>query len=77
MGRIRSSKFPKELRQKHTDAEGRLWYFLRARNLEGFKFRRQHHIGKYIVDVVCLDKNLIIEVDGGQHLETLQQKMMN
>jgi len=67
MGRIRSATLPKELRQRQTDAEGRLWYYLRARNLEGFKFRRQHRIGRYIVDLSCLEKNLVIEIDGGQH----------
>ncbi len=67
MGRIRSVILPKELRRRQTDAEGRLWYFLRGRHIEGFKFRRQHRIGHYIVDMVCLEKKLIIEIDGSQH----------
>jgi very-short-patch-repair endonuclease len=74
MGRIRSSKLSKELRKRQTDAEGRLWYFLRGRNLEGYKFRRQHRLGRYIVDIVCLDKKLVIEVDGGQHNEVSNQE---
>lgn len=40
---------------------------LRAKRLEGLKFRRQHPIGKYIVDFVCLEKMVVVELDGGQH----------
>ena len=50
-----------------TDAERRLWKHLRACRLSGYKFRRQQPLGKYIVDFVCFEKKLIIEVDGGQH----------
>lgn len=50
-----------------TDAEAALWERLRRRQLLGHKFRRQQIFGQYIVDFVCLDKRLIIEVDGGQH----------
>lgn len=57
------------LRKSSTDAELRLWRVLRNRNLEKFKFRRQHPIGPYIVDFVCLEKKLVIELDGGQHVE--------
>jgi very-short-patch-repair endonuclease len=74
MGRIRSTTLPKELRKRQTDAEGRLWYFLRDRQIEGFKFRRQHRIGHYIVDMACLEKKLIIEIDGGQHNEAPNQE---
>jgi very-short-patch-repair endonuclease len=73
MGRIRSATLPKELRKRQTDAEGRLWYCLRNKQIEGFKFRRQHRIGHYVVDIVCLEKKLIIEIDGGQHNEVLNQ----
>ena len=52
-----------------TDAEHRLWYHLRMRQLGGQKFRRQYIIGRYIVDFVCLKRRLIVEVDGGQHAE--------
>ncbi|OQX17606.1 MAG: DNA (cytosine-5-)-methyltransferase [Desulfobulbaceae bacterium A2] len=52
-----------------TDAERRLWYHLRANRLQGIKFKRQKPLGSYIVDFVCLDKKLVIEVDGGQHQE--------
>lgn len=59
-----------------TDAEQRMWYYLRNRRLAGYKFVRQHMIGKYIVDFVCRDKNLIIEIDGGQHMEAASYDMM-
>jgi len=74
MGRIRSPKLPRVLRKHQTDAEARLWYHLQNRQLEGFKFRREHRIGRYIVDMVCLDKKLVIEIDGGQHNEPLNQE---
>lgn len=57
----------KEMRNKPTKAEKMLWNVLSNKGLEGFKFRRQHIIGKYIVDFVCLQKRLIIEVDGSIH----------
>jgi very-short-patch-repair endonuclease len=57
------------LRQNMTDAERRLWRELRRDSL-GVKFRRQIPIGSYIVDFACLQRRLIIEVDGGQHLES-------
>ena len=50
-----------------TPQEKKLWYHLRLRNINGSRFRRQHPIGPYIVDFVCIHKKLIIEVDGGQH----------
>ena len=57
----------RELRQSSTEAEQRLWYLLRDRRLKGFKFRRQHKIGPYYVDFVCLKARLVVEADGGQH----------
>ena len=60
-------KFVKEHRVNPTHAENVLWHLLRGRQLDGFKFRRQHIIGSYIADFVCLDKWLIIEVDGLIH----------
>jgi very-short-patch-repair endonuclease len=59
----------RQLRKKMTDAERKLWQNIRARQLLGFKFRRQEPIGRYIVDFVCYESKLIIELDGGQHLE--------
>ncbi len=55
------------LRRNQTDVEKKLWGFLRDRRLFGLKFRRQHPIGKYVVDFCCLEKRVIIELDGGQH----------
>jgi very-short-patch-repair endonuclease len=59
----------KVLRLNETEPEQILWSWLRKKQLGGYKFRRQEPIGKYIVDFVCFDKRLIIEVDGGQHNE--------
>jgi very-short-patch-repair endonuclease len=61
----------RELRAGMTDAEQKLWRYLRNRQLHGFKFRRQHEIGCYIVDFACADSKLIVELDGGQHLEQM------
>jgi very-short-patch-repair endonuclease len=55
------------LRRYATDAERQLWRLLRARRLEGFKFRRQHPIGLYIADFACMAARLVVEADGGQH----------
>lgn len=57
------------LRQTPTDAEALLWYHLRDRRLAGYKFRRQRPIGPYIADFICLDVGLVVELDGGQHVE--------
>ncbi|MDZ7711869.1 MAG: endonuclease domain-containing protein [Rhodovibrio sp.] len=59
----------KGLRQQTTDAEARLWYVLRRKHMLGFKFRRQHPIGRYVADFACPEARLVIEVDGGQHAE--------
>jgi very-short-patch-repair endonuclease len=58
---------PRALRAKATDAEQRLGYFLRRRQLEGARFRGQVPLGRYIVDFACLEHALVVEVDGGQH----------
>lgn len=55
------------LRQSLTDAEQLLWLRLRSRQLAGCKFRRQHPMGPYILDFVCLEQSLVVELDGGQH----------
>jgi len=59
----------RNLRKHQTDSESLLWRHLRNRQLAGFKFRRQYRIGSYIVDFVCLERNLIIEIDGSQYIE--------
>ena len=60
----------RRLRQRSTDAERRLWYFLRNRQLDGCRFRRQAPLGRYVADFVCVERRLVIELDGGQHFET-------
>ena len=57
----------RELRKTSTDAEKVLWSQLREKQLGGKRFRRQRPIGNYIVDFVCLEGRLIVELDGGQH----------
>jgi len=57
------------LRRQATDAESMLWKYLRSHRLNGFKFRRQVIIDPYIVDFACLEAKLIIEADGGQHVD--------
>lgn len=61
----------RELRKNPTDAERKLWIHLQRRQIGGHKFRRQHILGPYIVDFICLEKRLIIEVDGGHHDEQI------
>ncbi|MBW2039187.1 MAG: endonuclease domain-containing protein [Deltaproteobacteria bacterium] len=60
-------RITKALRKRSTDAENLLWRHLRAKRLGGLKFRRQQPIGNYIVDFVCFEKRIVIEVDGGGH----------
>ena len=61
------SEFAIENRSTPTPAEEKLWTLLKTKKLEGHKFRRQHIIGSYITDFVCLDKRLVIEIDGLIH----------
>ena len=62
----------RNLRRKESDAERKLRSKLRSRQFINLKFRRQHPIGKYIVDFVSYEKKLIIEIDGGQHNQPLE-----
>lgn len=57
------------LRKRSTDTERKLWHYLRDRQIEGCKFRRQHPIAPYIVDFICIEKRLVVEADGSQHAE--------
>ena len=59
----------RQLRNAATDAERRLWRRLRGKQLAGFKFRRQYPLAGYIVDFVCIPAMLVLELDGGQHLD--------
>lgn len=77
-GKLHSHKFTKaaqynakNLRKNLTDAEQILWQHIRKEQIDGNKFRRQQPIGKYIVDFVCQPKKLVIELDGGQHNESI------
>ena len=63
------TKFARHLRRVMTHAEISLWHHLRNRVLMGYKFRRQHPMGPYIVDFACLEKKLVVELDGSQHCE--------
>jgi very-short-patch-repair endonuclease len=65
----------KSLRRRTTDTEQVLWRHLKAKRFGGLKFRRQQPIGKYIVDFVCFEKKIIVELDGGQH--ALQSETQN
>jgi len=60
----------RELRRAMTDAEHRLWRVIRLRQVSGCKFRRQCPIGPYVADFVCLERLLVVEVDGGQHCDS-------
>jgi very-short-patch-repair endonuclease len=60
-------KIAKVLRKRPTDAERLLWKHLKAKQLEGFKFRRQQPIGNYVADFVCFEKRIVVEIDGSQH----------
>jgi very-short-patch-repair endonuclease len=57
------------MRSEPTNAEHRLWQMLRAKRLEGYKFKRQVPVDGYIVDFACLQHRLVVEADGGQHSE--------
>ncbi len=63
----------RRLRQEQTRSEALLWSELRAFKLEGLKFRRQHPIGRFVVDFYCDDYRLAIEIDGGVHLDPEQR----
>jgi very-short-patch-repair endonuclease len=65
------TKKAKKLRKNATDAERFLWKHLRFKQVGGLKFRRQEPIGNYIVDFVCYEKAVVVEVDGGQHSEAV------
>ncbi|MGD0827650.1 MAG: DUF559 domain-containing protein [Desulfobaccales bacterium] len=72
-----SKQSARALRKRMTDAERLLWRHLQNRELDGWKFRWQHPVGSFIVDFIvdfiCVEKNLVIEVDGGPHAENGEQ----
>jgi len=57
----------RDLRKNMTDAEQLLWYCLRRKQLDGFRFRRQHPFDRYVLDFYCCEARLAVELDGGQH----------
>jgi len=67
------TKTAKSLRKNATRVETILWNQLRARQIEGAKFRRQQPIDEFVVDFVCFEKKLIIELDGGQHAQAREE----
>ena len=69
-GNIAKTSRARELRGVENDAEDKLWAELRSRRLNGFKFVRQYPIGPYYADFACRERNLVVEVDGSQHVET-------
>jgi len=64
----------RRLRRDSTDAEMKLWFALRGRRLGGLKFVRQEAVNNFVVDFICREKKLVVEVDGGQHSENLQDR---
>ncbi len=62
-------QYAREMRSHATDAEALMWYLLRDRRLANAKFRRQHPMGRYILDFYCAEQSLYIELDGGQHAD--------
>ena len=63
------TRYAKILRRDSTAAEKLLWSRLKAKQLDGLKFRRQQPVGSFIVDFVCLERGVVVELDGGQHAE--------
>jgi very-short-patch-repair endonuclease len=59
--------YARQHRRNPSKAQKILWYYLRNKQIRGFKFRREHPIGNFILDFVCLERKLAIEIDGGQH----------
>ena len=64
----------RRLRRDATDAERALWRRLRGKQLEGLKFRRQHAVGRFVLDFYCHECRLAVELDGGQHGEAAHRR---
>jgi len=67
--KINHTENARSLRKRSTPMETKLWNYLRSRRWGKLKFRRQRPVGRYIVDFICLEKKIIIEIDGAQHNE--------
>jgi very-short-patch-repair endonuclease len=63
----------RRLRKDMTDTERFVWWRLRNRQVGGFRFRRQHPVGRFVVDFVCLEAKLVLELDGSQHAERSEE----
>ena len=66
----KNTDLARELRKNQTPQEKKMWNMLRNHQFYGYEFRRQYPIGEYIVDFICREKKIIIELDGGQHNES-------
>jgi len=64
-----ANKNARRLRREMTDAERQLWTRLRGKQLEGYRFRKQVPLGRFVADFACMEPQLIVEVDGGQHVD--------
>lgn len=64
---MRLKQIARQLRRNQTEEEKELWRALRGRRFAGFKFRRQHTVGEYVLDFYCSDARLAVELDGFQH----------
>jgi very-short-patch-repair endonuclease len=71
-GALTLTKAARQLRSRLTDAERKLWFALKDRRFAAFKFRRQVPVGPYIADFLCFESRLVVEVDGGQHAESVR-----
>ena len=71
MGEINGVGRARSLRASQTEAERRIWSRLRNRRLLGFKFVRQQQIGPFFADFACREANLVVELDGSQHAESV------
>ena len=73
MGEKTQKSFSRTLRRNQTEAEKRIWSYLRSREFQGIKFRRQQPLGPYVVDFCSFQKRFVIELDGGQHALTAEE----
>jgi crossover junction endodeoxyribonuclease RuvC len=74
--KILAEKRQRTLRKNLTDAESHLWQRLRNRQVGNCKFRRQHPCGDFILDFVCLERKVVVELDGGQHFDSAKYDAM-
>lgn len=68
--------FSRQLRKNQTEAEKKLWKHLKSKQMKGLKFRRQQPIDSYIVDFVCFENKLVIELDGSQHIDNKEKDII-